>query len=67
MMASMSRKVQIVIEHEFKACLELEAWQQHMTLSEYVRGLLERSRTPDGKLRHVAAMRKRGRPRRDRE
>ena len=60
----MSAVLNIIVQREFKACLTLEAWSQHLTLSEYVRGILERSRTPDGKLRHVAAMRKRGRPRR---
>lgn len=63
----MNVTIGITFSREFRACLELEAWSQHLTLSEYVRGILERSRTPDGKLRHVAAMRKRGRPRRPNE
>ncbi len=60
----MSLKINTVVAREFYACLKIEAWSQHMTLSEYVRAILERLRTPDGKVRHVAAMRKRGRPRR---
>lgn len=47
----------------FKVVLELEAWQEHMTLAAYVRRLLERSRKPDGRPRRVIGMPKRGRPR----
>jgi hypothetical protein len=61
----MNRKniVAVPMLKEFKAQLELEAWQERMTLAAYVRRLLERSRTPDGKPRKIAAMRSRGRPR----
>ena len=47
----------------FKAELQAEAWQSRLTLAAYVRLLLERSKTPDGRVRVWAKMRKRGRPR----
>jgi hypothetical protein len=54
----------VLLPRDLKAELELEAWQQRLTLSAHVRALLERSRTPDGKQRVWAKMRKRGRPKR---
>ena len=58
----------IHLTRQFKALLQLEAWEQRLTLSQYTRNLLERSRTPDGKPRRVAEMRMaRGRPRKKRE
>ena len=53
----------VPMNQEFRAILEVEAWQQHITLAEHVRRLLEASRTPDGRQRRgIVAMRKRGRP-----
>ena len=53
----------VTIRAEVKAELALEAWQSRMTLAAYVRAILERSKTPDGKQRIAAKLRKRGRPR----
>ena len=52
----------IHVSSEFKAELQLEAWHQRLTLAAYVRQLLERTKTPGGRLRIGARMRKRGRP-----
>jgi hypothetical protein len=52
------------IQPGLKAELEAEAWQSRLTLAAYVRLLLERSKTPDGKQRVWTKMRKRGRPKR---
>jgi hypothetical protein len=54
----------IPVEPEFKAELELEAWSQRMSLAAYLRGIIERSKTPDGRVRVWAKMRRRGRPKR---
>ena len=54
----------VPVEAEWKAELELEAWLSRLTLAEYIRRIIERSRTPDGKQRVWAKMRKRGRPKR---
>jgi hypothetical protein len=54
----------IPISPELKAELQGEAWQCRMTLAAYIRHIIERSRTPDGKQRVWAKMRKRGRPKR---
>lgn len=62
----MPRQITLVVpvEAEFKAELGLEAWQSRLTLAAYVRLLLERSKTPDGRVRVWAKMRRRGRPKR---
>ena len=52
------------INSEFKAELEAEAWASRLTLAAYVRLLLERSKTPDGRQRVWTKMRRRGRPKR---
>ena len=52
------------VNRELKAELEAEAWLSRLTLAEYIRRIIERSRTPDGKQRVWAKMRKRGRPKR---
>jgi hypothetical protein len=54
----------IPVSPELKAELQAEAWLSRLTLAEYIRRIIERSRTPDGKQRVWAKMRKRGRPKR---
>ena len=54
----------VPIQPELKAELATEAWLSRLTLAEYIRRIIERSRTPDGKQRVWAKMRKRGRPKR---
>jgi len=54
----------VPVNPEFKAELQAEAWLSRLTLAEYIRRIIERSRTPDGKQRVWAKMRKRGRPKR---
>jgi len=54
----------VPIDPELKAELATEAWLSRLTLAEYIRRIIERSRTPDGKQRVWAKMRKRGRPKR---
>lgn len=44
--------------------LETEAWASRLTLAEYIRRIIERSKTPDGRQRVWTKMRKRGRPKR---
>lgn len=54
----------IHLPRELKAELYAEAWMARMTLSAYLRGIIERSKTPDGRVRVWAKMRRRGRPKR---
>jgi hypothetical protein len=54
----------IPVKPEFKAELQAEAWASRLTLAEYLRQVLERSKTPDGRQRVWTKMRKRGRPKR---
>ena len=52
------------VPEALKVELETEAWQSRLTLAAYVRLLLERSKTPDGRQRTWTKMKKRGRPKR---
>ena len=54
----------VPVEAEVKAELQMEAWQSRLTLAEYLRQVIERSKTPDGRQRVWTKMRKRGRPKR---
>jgi hypothetical protein len=56
--------IAVPVRREFKVELESEAWVERLTLAAYVRLLLERSKTPDGRARVAAKMRRRGRPKR---
>jgi hypothetical protein len=61
----MRQFVVIPIQPQLKVELETEAWMARMPLAAYIRQIIERSRTPDGKQRVWAKMRKRGRPKRN--
>ena len=54
----------IPIEPSLKAELVAEAWLVRMTLAAYLRSIIEKSKTPDGRQRVWTKMRKRGRPKR---
>ena len=54
----------VPVEAEVKAELQMEAWASRLTLAEYIRRIIERSKTPDGRQRVWTKMRKRGRPKR---
>jgi hypothetical protein len=62
----MPRQTHLVvpIRPDIKAELDMEAWECRLTLAAYVRQILERSKTPDGRQRVWTKMRKRGRPKR---
>jgi hypothetical protein len=62
-MVFMRHLIAVHVPYSFKVELEFEAWRERLTLAAYVRRLLERSRTPDGRVRVTAKMRRRGRPR----